>query len=159
MSKLRRVVALALLGAVIAACGTEGGSPATTIAPPETTTTTTGEATTTTPSTTIGDTVPGNTLQRMIEKAKADLVQRLKVPESEITVMRAEAVTWPDGSMGCPQPGMNYTQALVEGYQVVLGVGNKAYDYHAGGDGEPFFCPSDEEDGGHSFVPPPGYDK
>jgi hypothetical protein len=35
-------------------------------------------------------------------------------------VVQAEAVTWPDGALGCPEPGIVYTQALVPGYWVVV---------------------------------------
>ena len=31
------------------------------------------------------------------------------------TVVDARAVTWPDSSLGCPEPGMMYTQVLVDG--------------------------------------------
>jgi hypothetical protein len=32
------------------------------------------------------------------------------------------------------------------------------YVYHARDDDRPFLCPSEEKDGGHEMVPPPGYD-
>ncbi|MEK7327188.1 MAG: hypothetical protein AAB217_18240, partial [Chloroflexota bacterium] len=64
----------------------------------------------------------------------ADDVQKRAgvAPESMVT-LRAEAVTWDDGSLGCPQPGMFYTQALVDGYWVVLQVGDVVYDYRTSG--------------------------
>ena len=40
-------------------------------------------------------------------------------------------MTWSDGSLGCPRPGQVYTQALVPGYQVVLEVEGRQYDYRA----------------------------
>jgi hypothetical protein len=39
----------------------------------------------------------------------------------------------------------------------VLGHDDRVYVYHAGADGEPFLCPSDEKDGGYEFLPPPGF--
>ncbi len=51
------------------------------------------------------------------------------VAASAMTVLRAEAVTWPDGSLGCPDPGMQYTQALVPGYWVEISVGEEVLDY------------------------------
>ena len=49
----------------------------------------------------------------------------------EIRVVTAEAVTWSDGSLGCPEDGQAYTQALVPGYRVVLDVAGAEVAYHA----------------------------
>jgi hypothetical protein len=58
-----------------------------------------------------------------------DAATRIGVPAEEIAVVRAEAVTWSDGSLGCPEPGMGYTQALVDGYHVVLSAAEQELDY------------------------------
>lgn len=60
-----------------------------------------------------------------------DLEARTGLARASFTLIRAEAVTWSDGSLGCPQPGMFYTQALVEGYWVVWQVSDQPYDYRA----------------------------
>lgn len=73
-------------------------------------------------------------------QAAADLAARLGVDESAITVVTSEAVTWRDGSLGCPQPGMEYPQALVEGMKIVLAHGGATFEYHSGGNGVPFLC-------------------
>ena len=99
----------------------------------------------------------GEPLAGLVEDAVADLATRLDVPANAIRTTRAQAVTWRDGSLGCPKPGQFYTQALVEGYQVTLEHHSRVYLYHAGGDGPVFLCASDEPDGGHEFVPPPGF--
>jgi hypothetical protein len=58
-----------------------------------------------------------------------------------VTVISAEAVTFPDGSLGCPEPGMAYTQALVDGYKIVAEAGGKTYDFR--GTGSTFrLCPA-----------------
>ena len=88
--------------------------------------------------------------------ALLDLSRRLRVPEDEIEVLEVEKVTWPDGSLGCPQPDEMYTQALVEGHRILLGHGERVFPYHSGGDVPPFLCESDEIDGGYDFIPPPG---
>ena len=93
------------------------------------------------------------------ELAVTDLTTRLGVPETEIMVLRSETVTWPDGSLGCPQEGKSYTQSLVEGSRFVLGHGERVYLYHSDGAGPPFLCPSGERDGGYDFIPPPGFDE
>ena len=92
----------------------------------------------------------------LVEPALLDLARRLKVPEDQIEVLEVEEVTWPDGSLGCPQPDQMYTQALVEGHRIVLGHGERVFLYHSGGDAPPFLCESDEIDGGYGFIPPPG---
>lgn len=150
--RVYRLAALALSAAIIAGCGTEG-SPAS-----STTSTTTGLSTT---STTIGAPVEPTTepLIEMTRLAKADLVSRLAVEEADIEVLKAEEITWSDGSLGCPKPGVSYTQALVDGFQVILFADGRAYDYHAGSDAKPFICSSGEKDGGRDFVPPPGHDR
>lgn len=50
------------------------------------------------------------------------------------TLVSAEAVTWPDSSLGCPSPGVMYTQALVDGLRVIVTVDGKHYDFRFGGD-------------------------
>lgn len=103
---------------------------------------------------------PDDPVAQMAEQAKADLANRLQIDPAAIEIVAAEPVTWPDGSLGCPQPGQFYTQALVDGSRAILGIGGRTriYVYHAGSDGQPFLCPSNEPDGGHDFVPPPGFD-
>lgn len=80
--------------------------------------------------------VPAGVLSAMV----ADLAGRLGVAESAIEVLQAQAVTWNDGSIGCPKPGMSYTQALVDGYWVILGFDGVLYDYHASRSGYFFLC-------------------
>jgi len=72
--------------------------------------------------------------------AVADLARRTGADPAQIVVVSAEAVTWSDGSLGCPQPGMFYPQVLVEGYRLVLAVNGARYAYHAAADGDFFYC-------------------
>ncbi len=90
----------------------------------------------------------------MIEAALADAQNRSTTAKADIKVASASAVTWPDGSLGCPQPGMMYTQALVPGYRIVLQAGDQALNYHAMSRGRPVFCPASR------VVPPvPAHDR
>lgn len=79
-------------------------------------------------------------LQPLVEQAAADLAQRLGVERSAITVVSAQEVEWPDGSLGCPQPGMMYTQVMTDGTRIELAVGGTVYRYHSGGRRGPFLC-------------------
>lgn len=60
-------------------------------------------------------------------------------------MLQIEDVTWPDGSLGCPLPGRSYTQALVDGYRVVLRYNGVAYRYHGAGGDDPFYCATPQE--------------
>lgn len=71
--------------------------------------------------------VPGS----LLEEITHDLSERLNIEIEKIEVIKAEAVVWNDGSLGCPQPGLFYTQALVNGYWLILEVDSIAYDYRA----------------------------
>jgi hypothetical protein len=79
------------------------------------------------------------------------LAARLGVSTDGIRVVSEENVTWPDGSIGCPQPGMSYTQALVDGRRVVLVHDGVEYHYHGAQNGPLFYCASPSDpvaDGG-----------
>lgn len=94
-------------------------------------------------------------LQELIDKAKSDLAQRTGIGADEIILHQYMLVTWSDASLGCPKPGMEYAQVLVDGYQIMLQAGLGIYNYHGGGypDSGPFLC----EDGIDTkiIVPPP----
>jgi len=55
-------------------------------------------------------------------------------------LVSAKAVTWQDGALGCPKPGVSYTQAIVEGMQVVVEVAGIAFDYRFGTGDTPLLC-------------------
>jgi hypothetical protein len=77
------------------------------------------------------------------------------VPPQQLVIVRAEAVVWNDGSLGCPEPGMEYAQALINGYWVVIKATGKVYDFRAGRDGSFRLCP---EGCGHPPLPPDARD-
>jgi hypothetical protein len=85
----------------------------------------------------MAPTVPADLTRAAIE----DAAQRTSVRVADVTVLSAESVTWSDGSLGCPQPGMNYTQALVPGYRIILQAGGQTLRYHAAAHGAVKFCP------------------
>jgi hypothetical protein len=146
--------------------GTEPGGPETT--PPTTDAATTTPAVTDAPSTTLELVTPRPTtpttakppagsvpvgsdtaiypgqidpgLQPFVDMAIADLSGRLDVGPTAITVVSAVLVTWPDGSLGCPMPGMEYVQVLQDGSVIELGFGERVYRYHSGGNRTPFLC-------------------
>lgn len=79
-------------------------------------------------------------MNTVVETALTDLATRLELDQAEIEVVSVEEVTWRDGSLGCPEPGMFYTQALVDGTRIVLAARGRRYHYHSGGHRAPFLC-------------------
>lgn len=75
-----------------------------------------------------------------VKAAIAAEAERRDVSEDEVEVIGFAEVTWSDGSLGCPQPGMHYTQALVDGEQLILEVDGERASYHAGRDGAFNYC-------------------
>lgn len=80
-------------------------------------------------------------LQSIVDAARADAVSRLGIPADAMSVQSASRVTWTDGSLGCPEPGMLYTQAMVRGWRVILCAGDRVLDYHAAANGHLILCP------------------
>ena len=85
----------------------------------------------------------GVSLASVTEAALVDAAGRTGQNRADLKVLSAEAVTWSDGSLGCPQPGMMYTQALVPGYRIRIEAGGQVLDYHAGRSGQPVLCPAE----------------
>ena len=79
-----------------------------------------------------------------VADAVDDLSRRLGVAPADITVVTSEEVTWRDGSLGCPRPGMMYPQVLTNGTRVVLESAGRRYEYHAGGRRSAFLCENPE---------------
>src|SRR5213082_2217990 len=67
-----------------------------------------------------------------------------KVDREQLVIARAESVVWKDGSLGCPEPGMMYTQALVNGYWVVIDAAGQRYDFRVASGGSFRLCPPDQ---------------
>jgi hypothetical protein len=62
--------------------------------------------------------------------ARRDLAGRLGVTEREILFLSGEGKTWNDASLGCPEPGVTYTQAQVRGWVLSFGHRQKVFTYH-----------------------------
>jgi len=150
---MKRVVAVIMLSAIVVAGCASDDSGADNELPinPDTSTTVPSAGSTGTvidPGDGIGDGTSGSDLPVIapelsteVQAAVADLRSRLGT-EEVIEVVVAHELTWPDGSLGCPQPGMSYTQALVPGYRIELAVGDQVYEYHGTSGVDPFLCES-----------------
>ncbi len=79
--------------------------------------------------------VTGEVPDAILAAIVADAAQRGGVDPGDVEVVQAEAITWSDGSLGCPEPGMTYTMALVDGYHVIVVAGTERLDYRVTGQG------------------------
>ena len=71
----------------------------------------------------------------LLAKVLADAAERSGLAQDELAVSDSRQVTWGDGSLGCPEPGMNYTQALVPGWHVLVVAGEARLDYRLAAQG------------------------
>ncbi|WP_447643288.1 hypothetical protein [Nocardioides zeae] len=77
--------------------------------------------------------------------AVADLAERESVPTGEVVLVSDTAVQWRSGALGCPEPGMSYTQAITPGRQILLEVAGETFAYHAATTGPAAYCVNPEE--------------
>lgn len=82
----------------------------------------------------------GEVPQGFFDAVLTDLMTNQGVQRESIHVIRSEAIIWNDGSIGCAEPGVMYTQALVNGYQVIFGSGDATFDYHLSDSGYFVLC-------------------
>jgi hypothetical protein len=153
----------AVLVSGLAACGGDGLDPSATQAPGTTAAagTSTPSSTSLVPAPTSGPSkpdpslpdVPVPTIPEGVDPASVGyvtsavemLAEAQGVEPGDIEVIGFEEVVWRDGSIGCPIEGMMYTQALVDGTRVALGLDGEVYLFHAEGTGEPFLCENPAE--------------
>ncbi len=87
-------------------------------------------------STAVSGEVPPEFIEQIITAAS----EEENLETDAIKIIRAESVIWRDGSLGCPKPGQMYTMAHVEGYWVVLEVGDRQFDYRVTSSGQFLRC-------------------
>jgi hypothetical protein len=158
---MRRIIPALVLVVVLAACGSSddddtSGTGGSTVPPVSETTPPSSAPTSGPPTSSPGTTTPGSPpfsaqplppasippavsagtpIEQdlpLVVAAVDNLAEQLGIEADAVTVVQAVAVTWPDGSLGCPEPGMMYTQALVDGTFVLLEAGGVQYQYHGG---------------------------
>ena len=62
--------------------------------------------------------------------ARRALADELGRPLDAVGVRAVEAVDWPDGSLGCPQPDRMYPAVITPGFRVTLEVDGTSYTLH-----------------------------
>jgi hypothetical protein len=81
--------------------------------------------------------VPADIMALLVEES----VALAQASVADVSIVRADAVTWRDASLGCPDPDMVYIQVLTPGYWVVLDVAGQIYDWRMAETGTPVLCP------------------
>jgi hypothetical protein len=81
-------------------------------------------------------------LQAQVDWALRDAAQRTRLDISQLRLALAEAVTWSDGGLGCPEPGREYAQVLVSGYRIRISAGSETLEYHGSVRGRTIYCPA-----------------
>ena len=85
----------------------------------------------------------------ILDPILTDAADRTGVPLTALVVVRSQFVEWPDGSLGCPEPGMLYPQVITAGYWVQIVADGELLDYRAGDSGSFRLCETPVKD-----VPP-----
>ena len=92
---------------------------------------------------------------KAVTLAREALSRQLGRAVDGAAIVDVVAVSWPDSSMGCPKPGMIYSQVLLSGHLVHLRVSDVVYAVHVGA-GEAVVCgPDASADGGSRRQPRP----
>jgi hypothetical protein len=89
---------------------------------------------------TPGPAAQGTPPASLLDAVRADAARRTGVQAGSIQVVRTEAREWPDGSLGCPQPGQSYIQVITPGFLLVLRAGGRQLEYHTDATARLTFC-------------------
>lgn len=76
----------------------------------------------------------------LVSAASERLAKQLGIDVAKLQLVRAEAKQWPDGALGCPEPGKAYDQYAIPGYLLAFSDGTREYALHtslAANPGEP----------------------
>lgn len=95
---------------------------------------------TTVPSVSEPPAVTGEVPAEYMALVLAHAADKAKVRADAIAVLRSQEVQWPDGSLGCGEPGGIYTQAIVPGYWVELSASETLLDYRLDSRGNFMLC-------------------
>lgn len=158
--KMRTGILVALMGLLLVSCGADTTDDDDPSMPEEgnTTTSTADAAGQTTvpetrdpsraPSTTTAPPVTGEVPDEILAEILKDATNRIGNDVEKLDVIRSEFVEWSDGSLGCPEPGEFYTQALVPGYWVEIETHDGVLDYRVTDSGNFKLCEVETPAGG-----------
>ncbi|HIK28968.1 MAG: hypothetical protein NZ660_06680 [Oscillatoriaceae bacterium SKYG93] len=97
-----------------------------------------------TPNTQRSDRLP----QTVANAVRRDLSQQTGISRNKLSIIDYSRQTWPNGCLGIPKPGEMCTQALVEGWKVVVSDGTQEWIYRTDNTGSNvrlFISPDEKE--------------
>lgn len=62
--------------------------------------------------------------------AQRRVAQDLNLPSRRVQIIEVTAFVWLDTSLGCPEPDQTYAVGDIDGYRIVLEVGDVQYIFH-----------------------------
>ena len=68
--------------------------------------------------------------EAVVQTALQTSADELGVSTDDLTVVAAERRDWPDSSLGCPQPGLAYSQIVTPGWLVTVETNDGASEVH-----------------------------
>jgi hypothetical protein len=155
-----------VLALVVAACSTAEAPtqvPTLTLIPPTITPTSTPVTPTTTPvglpgpADLVTPATSGRSLlvpdqaQPLVQRALADLAERLTIPEEDIQITRLETAIWTSIDLGCGAEDLpGFANLEIDGFRFVLRVGDAQYEYHADTRSSVRLCENDEQIAGRT---------
>lgn len=71
----------------------------------------------------------------VIAAARQDLSQKTKISVNRLQIQATQPQTWPDGCLGLAKPGELCTQALVQGWRIILTDNQKTWVYRTDSSG------------------------
>jgi len=93
---------------------------------------------------------PNANVPPVAQIAVKHLAEKLQINTDQIQITEVEAVTWPDSSLGCPQPNGMYLQVVTPGFKLTLEANGNSYPYHTDSGEAVVFCGS----GAEKFIAP-----
>jgi hypothetical protein len=66
---------------------------------------------------------------KIIDAVRQDLSRRTRIESDRLTIVETSRQTWSDGCLGLARPDEICTQALVDGWRIVLSYGDRSWIY------------------------------
>ncbi|MCA1644491.1 MAG: hypothetical protein LC797_03155 [Chloroflexi bacterium] len=84
--------------------------------------------------------VPSADPQPLVEAALRDAAAHLGISAADLHVDQVDARQWGDSSLGCPQPGLMYSQIVTPGFVIIISGAGKQLEYHSDTRGPVVLC-------------------
>ena len=78
--------------------------------------------------------------QPAVDAALRDAAAHLGISQANLKVDQAEPRQWGDSSLGCPKPGLMYSQVVTPGFVIIISGAGKQLEYHADTRGQVVLC-------------------